>query len=206
MACRAAFLQLSHLILKSTMLHLCSITALIPHIPPCVVSLRNMLKREKAHQLFRERTPLLRQRRGSALPLCWGLIAVLIGLFLPNLFARRTDPTAMLYERVYQLKPVVRSTRGLIFSLRNESSPRTQVSRQLETPEPQREITGTHRVVVGFFPARHTILSLMRYMMIGALIWGGVFLDATSNKGLQNCYMLTKLFSCRVIALVNLAS
>lgn len=93
--------------------------------------------------------PLLRLRRGLALPLCWGLIAVLISLFLPNLFARSTDPTAMLNERVYQLKPVVRSTRGLIFSPRNESGPRTQVSRQLETPGPQREITGTHRIMAG---------------------------------------------------------
>lgn len=41
----------------------------------------------------------------------------------------------MLNERVYQLKPVVRSTRGLIFSLRKpKAAPRTQVSRQLETP------------------------------------------------------------------------
>lgn len=96
------------------------------------------------HFLVAERADLLLgPRRGLALPLRWGLIAVLISLFSPNLFARSGDPTAMLNERVYQLKPVVRSTRGLIFSLRNESGPRTQVSRQLEPRGPQRQITGT---------------------------------------------------------------
>lgn len=111
------------------------------HFPARVFAPRNVFVRKKAshtnHQpllVVWRLDPLLRLRCGLALPLCWRLIAVLISLFLTNLFARSTDPTAMLNERVYQLKPVVRSTRGLIFSLRNESSPRTQVSRQLETP------------------------------------------------------------------------
>lgn len=78
----------------------------------------------------------------------------------------------MLNERVYQLKPVVRSTRGLIFSLRNESSPRTQVSGQLETACPQREITGTHRVVAGLFLVLDIVHSLLRHM-IGAVFLRG---------------------------------
>ncbi len=133
-------LQLSHPILKSTTLRLCLMKMCIPHILQLSLLLRGMCLSEKPHTnhqtllLVGRLDPLLRPSRGLALPQCWGLIAVLISLFLPNLFARSTDPTAMLNERVYQLKPVVRSTRGLIFSLRNESSPRTQVSRQLETP------------------------------------------------------------------------
>ena len=83
------------------------------HIPAHVVALRNVfVKPHTNHQtlVVAERAyPLLRLHRGLALSLCWGLIAVLISLFSPNLFARSTDPTAMLNERVYQLKPLVRS-------------------------------------------------------------------------------------------------
>lgn len=111
-----------------------------PHISPRVAGERNVFIGNTDHQTLlvaRRPDPLLRQHCGLALPPSWGLIAVLISLFfffLPNLFARCADLTAMLNEGVYQLKPVVRSTRGLIFSLRNESGPRTQVPRQLETP------------------------------------------------------------------------
>lgn len=88
--------------------------------------------------------PLQRPLCGLARPPRWRLIAVLISLFLPNLFARSSDPTAMLNERVYQLKPVVRSTRGLIFSLRNERNPSdTSVQAIRDARASKREITGT---------------------------------------------------------------
>lgn len=88
--------------------------------------------------------PLQRPLRGLARPPHRRLIAVLISLFLPNLFAWSSDPTAMLNERVYQLKPVVRSTRGLIFSLRNERNPSdTSVQAIRDARASKREITGT---------------------------------------------------------------
>lgn len=95
--------------------------------------------------------PLLRRRCGLARPPRWRLIAVLISLFLPNLLAPSSDPTAMLNERVYQLKPVVRSTRGLIFSLRNERNPSDTSVQPIRDGGPQRERLLRHRVVVGFF-------------------------------------------------------
>lgn len=149
------------------------------HTPACVFALTICSSQKRLTQIIRHFSwvgrvdPLLRLRCGLALPLCWGANRCFDWSFFSNLFAWTTDPRAMLNERVYQLKPVVRSTRGLIFSLRNESSPRTQVSRQLETAEPQREITGTHRVVVGFFLVLHIVHSVLRHMMIGAVFSKG---------------------------------
>lgn len=59
------------------------------HILARVFALEIVLKSEKAHTnhqtlfaVFERVDPLLRLCCGLALPLCWGLIAVLIGLFL----------------------------------------------------------------------------------------------------------------------------